>query len=759
MRFQTTLTPSRRHHPWLALIVLLLLGLTASAHALGILIPREAPNQPVVLGDVEVRVEINANIALTRIVQDFRNPNPRDLEADFYFPVPRGANVTDFILMMNGKRVAGEVIERDKARAIYEDIVRRAKDPGLIEWVDSNIFKVRVYPVPANGTQRIELEFAQPLEADQGLFRYLLPLKGPKNAGESKGDTPVKFSIVINSEEAVTNISSPTHPIKVDTTDPRKAKITLPDDRLASTGDFILYYGRPSRDPAVNVFATRIPPGDGYFSLMISPPSENSQTTEVAAFDVTFVVDTSGSMLEEAKMDQARKALNYCLAQLNPQQRFNIVRFSTDVENFRKELVPATTENIAEARKMVNGFKAAGGTNISGALEVALGFGKSSQDKESKRLHTVVLITDGQPTIGIANPDQLIAKVAQLNTASLRIFTFGVGYDVNTRLLDGLSDETRAAGEYTKPGQDIELPVSRFFDKINRPAITNLKLTMPTAETYDMYPTQLPDLFYGTQLTVFGRYKKAGPTAIILEGLRGGEPVKYSFEKTFPESQPDNSHVEKLWGTRKIGFLLDEIRKNGEKQETRDEVISLARKYGVVTPYTSYLVVEDESPQRVAAPASAPTATQKTYPYTTRFSVGAAKSMDGLRATSGEAAVSTAKALQSMKEATVAAAPYANEDTAALPKTIAGHSFVRKDGIWTDTALNRASDGAALPVVKIKYLSDAWFAAARMNAGLKEIFVLGEKIRIKLANCVVEVGDEGDSSLTPVTENLLKPTP
>ncbi|PKO17478.1 hypothetical protein CVU37_08265 [candidate division BRC1 bacterium HGW-BRC1-1] len=758
MRTSDYASPARRHISIQWLILLMLLAISAQSHALGILIPRVVTDQPVVLGDVEVRVEINANIALTRIVQDFRNPNPRDLEADFFFPVPRGANVTDFILMMNGKRVPGEVIERDKARAIYEDIVRRAKDPGLLEWVDSNIFKVRVYPVPANGTQRIELEFAQPLEADQGLFRYLLPLKAPKSEGKANNESPVKFSIVINSDEAVANISSPTHPIKVDTNDPRKAKITPPDDKLASTGDFILYYGRPSSDPVVNIFATRIPPGDGYFSLMISPPTENSQTTESAASDVTFVVDTSGSMLEEGKMDQARKALVYCLAQLSPEQRFNIVRFSTGVESFRKELVPATPENIAEARQMIGTFKATGGTNISGALETAL---DASGNKEAKRIHTVVLLTDGQPTVGIAQPDQLIAKVAQLNTSSLRIFTFGVGFDVNTRLLDGLADETRAASEYTKPGQDIELPVARFFDKINRPAITNLKLAMPSAETYDLYPAQLPDLFYGTQLTVFGRYKNAGPTSIMLEGMRGGQPVKYSFEKTLPDSQPENSHVEKLWGTRKIGFLLDEIRKNGEKSETKDEVIQLARKYGVVTPYTSYLVVEDEPQRRVAAqpiPASDNSVFYRSSYKTSTRAAAPASSMAGLQSSSGESAVRTAQALRSMKEVTVNEMRTDKDDSVVSLQTISGHSFVLKDGVWTDTSLDE-SPADVLPEVKIKYLSNAWFAAARINHSLKEIFTLGDKIRIKLPKCVVTVGDQGESDLSTLSENLLKPTP
>lgn len=770
MQRTTTFHPAsvlRRTLTALLLATAALLAAPGSAHAIGILVPRIPEVRPITLGDVEVRADIANNLARTRIIQDFRNPNPRDLEADFYFPVPRGANVTDFVLYMNGKPVPGEVLERDKARGIYEDIVRRMKDPGLLEWVDSNLFKVRVFPVPANGTQRIELEFAQPLEADQGLYRYLLPLKPPRGGEPARADAAVKFAVSIRSDEPLATVHSPTHTVETDMKDPRNVRVTMPGNRMTRTGDFILYYGHASRGVAVNLVATRTPPEDGFFTLMISPPADNASSATEEALDVTFVVDTSGSMLEDDKLGQARKALTYCVEQLRPGQRFNVVRFSTEVDRFRESLVDASPENLAAARRFIADFRATGGTNISGALTAALA---STGETTGGRVHAVVLLTDGQPTVGVTSPDGILGELAKANRASLRVFTFGVGFDVNTRLLDGLADATRGAAEYTKPGQDIELPVSRFYDKISRPAMTGLKLSMPSAGVYDLYPANLPDLFHGSQLTVFGRFKNPGATAITLEGSVGGRPVRHTFEKTLPDSRPEDAHVEKLWGTRKIGFLLDEIRRNGENAETRDEVVRLARKYGVVTPYTSYLVVEDQ-PQPPVIGRPGPPRTSPVPVDDGRRTWGRDRAMvpadlpapalarsEALTAQSGGDAVMASRMLSQLKgavsqdameEGAVAAAPQV--------RTVAGRTFHLRDGVWVDTALDAPpAPDAPLPEIRIRYMSEAWFKAARLSTVLRDCLALGENVRIKLDRCVVVVGADGKQDLTPDDESVLK---
>jgi len=757
------------------LLLFALLLLPALSPAIGILVPRLPEFAPIQLGHAEVQVTIKENVAATRVPHDFFNPNARQLEADFYFPIPRGANVTDLVLYINGKPMKGEVLEKEKAREIYEGIVRRLQDPALLEWVDYNLFKIRVFPVPPSGTQRVEIEFAQPLESDQGTFRYQFPLKPPRK-GElvgQLGKPDVKFTVNLESQDAIRNVYSPSHSISSDLKDPHKVKVEVPEHTFGNgTGDFLLFYELSRKDVALSLLGYRPGVDAGYFSLMVSPsdlPSRTSATqqSEIPS-DYTFVIDTSGSMLDDNKIEQARKALTYCVSQLRPADRLNLVRFSTEVEPLWEKPREATSQAVDQAKAWISSLQARGGTNISEALERALA--PKPSDEVTSRVHTVIFITDGLPTVGTTRPEEILKKAVPAPEAkgSVRIFTFGVGNDVNTKLLDQLAEASRATSDYVRPGQDMEVIIGKFFDKISRPALTNVKLEIPGGEVFDMYPTDLPDLFYGTQLTVFGRYKKPGPTAIKLTGSIGERAIEHVFEKTLPESEGANQFVEKLWGTRKIAYLLDQIRKSGENKELKDEVITLAKKYGVVTPYTSYLVTEDspvlagrpavaatrapEPARRVrfyasdAIPAGAPASAGAPMLKSSRVegeaqvrqAPAASAGSWNMAADSGASAVDTAQELKRMKEAQVAQ-PRPQEGA----RSAGGRSFTLQGDVWVDDQL-QANQEATL---QIRYLSNAWFELSRLDPRLREILALGEKVRFQLGGFIIEVGPEGADSI------------
>lgn len=774
-REETTRLQPRNGFTLAAVFTTALLMACAPAFSLGILVPREPELSAIRQSEAEVRAEIKNNIARTRVVQEFYNPNSRQLEADFLFPVPRNANVTDFVLYLNGKPVKGEVLEKEKAREIYEGIVRRMKDPGLLEWIDYNLFKVRVFPVPANGTQKIELEFAQPLESDQGMFKYTFPLKSPGGAAIEPRDgkkEQIKFSVDIISDEPVRNIYSPSHNIDTDMKDPKRAHMSMNSMSPASKGDFILFYEYSKKDVALSLLANRSGAEDGCFALMLSPQWQADPATTTPA-DMCFVIDTSGSMQDGNKIEQARKALSYCVSQLHEADRFNIIRFSTETERFRDTLVSASKQNVEDARNWIGKLEARGGTNISEALGTAISMAPSGDDSKTtggaQRICTIVFITDGLPTVGVTDAGRILEEMKSKNTKNVRIFAFGVGYDVNTKLLDRLADETRASSEYIKPGQDMELPISKFFDKIARPAMTELKLDITAVDAYDMYPKQLPDLFYGTQLTIFGRYKKPGPSAIKLSGVTGGKSAECVVEKTFPEKETANEFVEKLWGTRKIAYLLDEIRAHGESPELKDEVVRLAKKYGVATPYTSFLVTEDtpidQSRDRVLrskADQSRDTGLHDELrmrpppmlmpmppasPAPAARAAGAATARLNLSAESGESAVAAASKIAYMKKASVASEEPAQQGF----RSAGGKTFLLENGTWIDTDITPGIK----PVLTIKYLSDAYFAALKINPALKDIFALGEKIRVKLPGCLLEIGPDGKDRLDTGDEKLL----
>lgn len=807
----TTRQARRSAQSRLMMLTLCLVLMSACAFPLGILIPRMPEYSAIELSDADIKVEVTNNLAKTRVVQEFFNPNSRQLEADFYFPVPKNANVTDFVLYMNGKPVKGEVLEKEKAREIYEGIVRRMKDPGLIEWIDYNLFKVRVFPVPANGKQKIELEFAQPLESDQGMFKYTFPMKTPKSGAE-RGNRPVsvKFAVDINSDEPLRNIYSPSHPIDTDTKDPKHAKVTVVPNSLAGgRGDFVLFYENSNKDVAVSLLANRQSGEDGFFSLMISPKVKY-EVSAAEPIDVAFVIDTSGSMMDDNKIDQARRALTYCVSQLRENDRFGIIKFSTETYKYQESLQPASKDNIEKAKNWISSLRAGGGTNINDALKDALSLPGAAKDSDkstsgaASRVFVVVFITDGMPTVGTTNADDIIRNMKRETSGNVRVFAFGVGNDVNTKLLDRLAEETRAVSEYIRPGEDMEVPISRFFDKISRPAMTSLKLEMPGAEVYDVYPKELPDLFYGTQLTVFGRYKKAGATAIKVAGMVAGKPADFTYEKTLPDKETANEFVEKLWGTRKIGYLLDQIRLHGESSELKDEVVKLAKRYGVATPYTSFLVTEDEpvpqagqpvvmkdegrlrehmrrtdfnGPQGMAtakklaaespsmslrarhggsrssaampaASALAPGSPPSSYSGPSGLSGNAGGSQMSLESSSGSAAVDTAKAISSMK----LKSDVTEESPDAEAKQTGGKLFRLANGVWTDSELQSSEQ----PALRIKYLSDAYFQALKLNPKLKDIFSLGERVRVKLPNGIVEVGPDGKDKLDEADAKILK---
>lgn len=760
------------------LIILLTLHLIISSHAMGIgiiipiLPPRPRPPVPVsappVLKSVDISGEVKNNIARTRITQVFHNPNPRPVEADFYFPVPDGADITDFVLYMNGKPVKGEVLNKDKARETYRDIVRRLRDPGLVEWSEKNLFRVRIFPIPAHGDQKLEIELTEALTADQGYYRYHVPLKSASHPADSSPPS-LAVKVAIEADSPVRNVYSPTHKIETSTSDSKRVTALLKDGKAAHQQNFILYYEQSAEDIAVSLLAHRTTGTEGFFSLRISPPWDAEATTAPKSpGEYVFVIDSSGSMAEDDKIDQARKALRYCVGLLRPTDRFNVIRFSTTVESFKPDILPASPENRMAAADWIDALQARGGTNISDALQTALAQRNISATTSSSEtaitgnsVFTVVFITDGLPTIGETSPDAIIKAVEEQSGGNVRVFTFGVGNDVNTRLLDSIADSTRAASDYVPPEADLEVPVSRFFDKVSRPALYNLELKIPGAGVSEIYPVRLPDLFYGTELAVFGRYKTPGLSPIILTGTIAGEMQQFRFEKVFPDSTDKNPFIEKLWATRKVAWLLDEVRKAGESGELQNEIEELAHKYGIVTPYTSFLAMDDKaSGPQLAAGQRTGQGRQVRYFVNegtasslnpTAGKAPASQSMD-FKADSGAGAVQTARRLQQMKSAETVS-PSAPSTAADQSKTIGDKTFIQKNGVWSDTAIT----GTEKTTIKIKYLSDAWFQLSDDFPEIRDFLSVGEDVRVLLgSDAILHISAEGLDSIDDPTALQLK---
>ena len=673
----------------------------------------QAQKATVQIGDASARVTLK---------QTFLNPSNIESEGTFLWSVPPGAAISDLAVTLGGKKIAAEILPADKAREIYTGIVRQKRDPAILEFVGRDLVRAKIFPIFANARVEVELTYSQPLTGN----RFTLPLRVPNtnaSAGTESGDVAASIDLTFKSSD-VRAIFSPSHPVEVT----RSGEQTRVTGEFASNDrDFSLLWTRGDRAVDLQMLTYQSPTEtDGFFLLLAAPDARVNQTP-IEAKDVTFVFDTSGSMNDNGKIEQARRALQTLLSNLNAQDRFNIVTFASDVKPFRDGLTPATPANLDAARAFIADIKAVGGTNIEAALSKAT----SDADAKSTRPQQIVFLTDGLPTVGETNVETLLNDAKKANQ-NARMWTFGVGFDVNTRLLDGLAAENGGDADYVLPKEDIETKVGALYQKIAYPVTTDTKLDFGGLETYDVYPRRLPDLFRGGQMTVMGRFKGA-PKTVKLSGQIAGQTREFTGG-----IGAGGDELPRLWATRKVGFLIEDARRAGRPiaGEVRDEIIGLSTKYGVVTPLTAALITEDQSIGRVRVgtprdmPANSSTFLGGGFGGAAN-SAGMAGPMGaptmraagGLSRVTGEAAVATSQAQRQLQDGY--AAPSARADT----KVLGGKTFVLRDGIWTDTVF----DAAKFPTPKIiKFGSDAYFdllndaqIAQWLSAGERVVWVSG----------------------------------
>ena len=434
------------------LIAITVLGLfltnLAPAAADGIIIPDRPELNYLTVKYHRVTVTIEDQVSTTHIDQVFVNESGQTVEGTYLFPLPEEATISEFVMWVDGKRVEGEVLTREKARQIYDDIVRRRRDPALLEYVGRNLFQASIFPIPAGDERRIEIEYRQVLPVEGGLVRYVYPLSTEQFSARPLEDASVNVTIV--SKEPIKAIYSPSHPVAIDREDDYRASVGWEGRDVAPDKDFALYYTVSQEDLGVNLLSYKERDEDGFFMLLVAPKVEVDEA-QVVAKDVILVLDTSGSM-EGEKLDQVKDALRFVLDNLNPEDRFNIVEFNTRVHSYADSLQAA--RRARDAADWVRDIQAGGSTDINRAMLEAL----DMADRERPTI--VIFLTDGLPTAGVVETDLILNNVKQAARSNVRVFTFGVGDDVNTLLLDTMARDLRGASAYVRPGERIDEQVS-----------------------------------------------------------------------------------------------------------------------------------------------------------------------------------------------------------------------------------------------------------------------------------------------------------
>lgn len=717
-------------HIWLPALTLALAATPAAAQGW---IEIERPRRPdLPVGNVErvgseVRTTIEGRVVRVEVEERFRNNGGGLAEGNYLYPLPGEAVFQNFSLWMGDQELKGEMMNAEQARGIYEEIVRRQKDPALLTLAGHGLVRAQVFPIQPGETRKVVLRYTQLIDraGDALRIRYSLGKRGGATG---------RWSLSLPNASDYGTPYSPTHRIETERRNGR-FEITI-DTRDGGDIELLLPLRRGLVGTSVLAHA---PAGeDGYMMLLLAPSLDAEGP--VVPRDIAFVVDVSGSMSGQ-KMEQAKGALRQAIGTLRPEDRFRLVAFSSGVRQFRDGWAPVTGTTLDEARSFVDNLVADGGTNISGALDAVLGTSVAEG-----RLPLVLFLTDGVPSVGEQQPDR-IAAMAAARIGRARVFTIGVGHDVNTYLLDRLAKEGRGSAEYVAPDANVEVAVGNLMGKLRRPALVNLRIVDAPARLRDLSPAVLPDLFYGEELVLFGRYEGSGRGTIIIEGERNGRRERFTAQAVLPRSENGNDFVPRLWASRRIGDLTRQIRLEGSESLVR-EVRELGLRYGILTEYTSYLVQEptplasgprDDRLLRAQRPRDEAAASRQPAPASAPI------------AQTGKQAFERAKESGRMSSATsLAEADAAVEDkmnglgaAGAEMRRAGGHVFQLREGVWTDL-----SHADSLKLVTVAPFSSAYFALTRALPELAATLHGSDPIIIAGRQASVKIADGGKSTLS-----------
>lgn len=539
---------------------------------------------------LEIEARIKNSVAQCQMHQVFVNEGSQTVEAKCLIPVPTDAAINNVTFMVDGKEIEGKMLPVADARSIYESYVRRSQDPALVQWMGDGLLQTSVFPIPPGKERTVSIGYTVILPKSSGMMDWMVPLKAAGFTSEPV--EKVQITAFIEDTAKIGNIYSPTHEVEVQRSGDKTATVKYQSKNNVPINNFRLMAATTSEALSCNwISYAPSTEEEAYFLLLLHP--EFDVPKESAPKNVVLVLDKSGSMRGE-KMEQARQALLYVLKNLPKNDRIGIVAYDSQVLPFRDRLIDASdADSMQSAASFIQSLSASGGTNIHQGLETSLGLLKNTD-----RPSFVVHLSDGVATIGVTDERQITANTVRLNSQNARIFNFGVGHDVNSRLMNRLSNECFGQTFFVAPQENIEVAVSKLYDRLGQPALSNvrweLKCNNGEGRVNMLYPAKVHDLFSTEQVSILGRFKASGQAKLVLTGKLGDKEMQFEQVIDLDQSKQTvgSSYVASLWASRRAAGLIDEIDLEGRKPELLQELITLAKKYGVLTEYTAFLAEE-----------------------------------------------------------------------------------------------------------------------------------------------------------------------
>lgn len=571
------------------LVALCLLLAPARTHAAGLLISNSGFGGALEVKEHEVNVVVNNGVAVTTVTQVFQNTEDRQVEALYTFPVPKGGSVSNFSMWINGKEMVGEVLEKKRAREIYESYKQTKRDPGLLEQTNYRTFEMRVFPIGPRAEQKVQVTYHQELDFDNDWATYVYPLATSTRA-DVNARTTGRFALTLDARSAIpiTDMESPSHgqafAIAKHTQNYCQASLEATGGDLSRDVVLAFHMSRPKT--GVDMITSKEAGQDGYFLLTLTAGEELAEQNQ--GMDYVFVLDVSGSMGDGGKLDLSRNALAAFVNGLGENDRVEVMTFNLQANPLFRTLKKADGDAKRQAAEFLASQVARGGTVLNSAMGPAYQYA----DPNKQRPLNVVLLSDGlTEQQGRAELTRIIRGRPQ----NARVFCIGVGNDVDRGLLNQIAQDTGGLAAFVSRQDNFERQAAAFRRKLLRPVASDVQVQIAGVEAYDLEPKQLPNLYHGMPVRLYGRYKGSGEAKVTVRGKVMDKPIEQSVSMTFPKRDDDNPQIERMWAWKRVDRLLNEADADGSRPRVLDEIVRLGEGYSIATEYTSFIVLENDA--------------------------------------------------------------------------------------------------------------------------------------------------------------------